>query len=47
MWGLIALGIGVLMCAVAIVCVIVIVEAIIKAILKARKKRKGGIDRWV
>ena len=48
MWALIALGIGVLMCALAIVCAIVIVEAGFKAIIRARKKHNsGGIDRWM
>lgn len=46
MWGLVALGIVVLLCALAGVCIIVILEAILKAIIKARKKQKGGIDTW-
>ena len=47
MWGLVALGIGVLICVVAIVCVVVVVESFIKAVIRMRKKRTRRIDRWV
>ena len=46
MWGLIALGIVVLLCALAGVCIIVILGAFLRAIIKARKKYKGSIDTW-